>query len=179
MVPAQGWALINTQLLLAISKGTYGQIAAQIGLVTKFGIGVGVGVVDPDYCGIVYILLVNCGNHNFKVQTGDQATQLILEWVLLPALVEVPNLEDDPQDPLPPFLLPALSSATSSLFNKTPTLTPSLETFDSTFPWSAVTIGEKTSMTCTGNCTNSCRCEVCLSCIDIVDCLVVRAERFL
>ena len=34
-------------------------------------------------------------------------------------------------------------------------------------------------MMCTCNCTNSCRCEVHLRIVDIVDCLMVRAERFL
>ena len=90
------------------AEGTYGRIAARSGLAAKFSIDVGAGVVDPDYRGIVCVLLVNRGTNDFEVRTGDRIAQLILERVSLPTLVEVPDLEADPQAAPPQLSLDAL-----------------------------------------------------------------------
>lgn len=86
LIPARGMAVIDTQISIAVPLGTYGRVAPRSGLgeypparevlfasltgngpqASKFGIDTGAGVVDADYRGILYILLFNLGDEEFK-----------------------------------------------------------------------------------------------------------------
>lgn len=70
-IPACNWALINTKLSVTVPPGTHGQIALYSGLTTKFSIDAGVGVIDSNYQGLIYILLINHSDQGFQVGVGD------------------------------------------------------------------------------------------------------------
>ena len=95
IIPAQGRALIDTQISIVVPEGTYGRIAPRSGLASKFGIATGAGVIDADYRGIIYILLFNLGERDFEISVGDRVAQLILERVATPNIAEVQAFDDN------------------------------------------------------------------------------------
>ncbi len=78
-VPANGKALVPTDLSITVPLGTYGRVAPRSGLAWKNQIGVGAGVIDRDYCGPVGVVLFNHSTKDFEVKHGDRIAQLILE----------------------------------------------------------------------------------------------------
>ena len=56
--------LVPTGLRLQLPRGTYGRLASRGGLAVKQGIEVGAGVIDPDFCGEVKVLLINRGHRS-------------------------------------------------------------------------------------------------------------------
>ena len=92
IVPANGRALIQTDISINVPKGTYGRIAPRSGLAVKHGITTGAGVIDADYTGPVGIVLFNHGDQDFNVQEGDRVAQLILEQVADKPVIEVQEL---------------------------------------------------------------------------------------
>ena len=56
-------------------------------------IATGAGVVDADYRGVVFVLLFNHSNEDFKVKQGDQIAQLILEKIATPMIEQVEDLD--------------------------------------------------------------------------------------
>lgn len=64
-IPANGKALIKTDLSLAIPAGHYGRIAPRSSLAWKNHIDVGAGVIDEDYRGPLGVVLFNFSSENF------------------------------------------------------------------------------------------------------------------
>lgn len=87
-------ALISTGLKMAIPDGYYGRVAPRSGLALKKGIVVLGGVVDPDYRGEVFVLLLNTGSERFTIDHGDRIAQLILERVTTPPIARVYSVDD-------------------------------------------------------------------------------------
>lgn len=56
----------------------YIRVAPRSGLSSKKMIDVGAGVIDYDYRGEIFILLINNSNTIFNIQKGDRIAQLIL-----------------------------------------------------------------------------------------------------
>jgi dUTP pyrophosphatase len=71
--------LFKTGLIMAIPSGMYGRIAPRSGLAFKKGIDVLAGVIDEDYRGDVGVILINLGQEDFSVTTGDRIAQIIFE----------------------------------------------------------------------------------------------------
>ena len=92
VIPANGRALVQTDISLSVPKGTYGRIAPRSGLAVKHGITTGAGVIDADYTGPIGIVLFNHGNQDFDIQEGDRIAQLILEQVANKPVMEVQEL---------------------------------------------------------------------------------------
>ena len=66
------------------------RVAPRSGLAAKSSVDVGAGVIDYDYRGEVFVLLINNHNENqFEVKKGDKIAQLILEKIHRPKIVEV------------------------------------------------------------------------------------------
>ena len=80
-VPANGKAIVSTDLAIAVPKGTYGRIAPRSGLAAKHHIQVGAGVIDRDYRGHVKVMLFNHSAMPFQFEKGDRIAQLILEKI--------------------------------------------------------------------------------------------------
>jgi dUTP pyrophosphatase len=65
----------------------YLRVAPRSGLAAKSCVDVGAGVVDYDYRGEVFVLLVNNHNENqFEVKKGDKIAQLIMEKINRPII---------------------------------------------------------------------------------------------
>jgi dUTP pyrophosphatase len=65
----------------------YLRVAPRSGLAAKSCVDVGAGVIDYDYRGEVFVLLVNNHNENqFEVKKGDKIAQLIMEKINRPII---------------------------------------------------------------------------------------------
>lgn len=82
-VPPRGRVLVDIGISIRLPRGTYGRIAPRSGLAVFHGICVGAGVIDPDYCGRLSVLLFNHGVHEFQLHRGARIAQLILERALI------------------------------------------------------------------------------------------------
>ncbi len=94
VVPAQGKALVYTDLQIRTPPGTYGRIAARSGLAINKFISIGGGVIDADYRGNVGVIIFNHSNEEFVIKRGDAIAQLICEKISLPCLCAA-NIEKD------------------------------------------------------------------------------------
>ena len=70
-----------TGLAALAPPGTYIRVAPRSGLAMQH-IDVAAGVIDPEYCGEIKIVLVNRGPRDFKVEQGARVAQLILERIV-------------------------------------------------------------------------------------------------
>jgi len=65
----------------------YLRVAPRSGLATKSSVDVSAGVIDYDYRGEVFVLLVNNHNENtYEVKKGDKIAQLIMEKINRPII---------------------------------------------------------------------------------------------
>lgn len=65
----------------------YLRVAPRSGLAAKSSVDVSAGVVDYDYRGEVFVLLVNHHNENtYEVKKGDKVAQLIMEKINRPII---------------------------------------------------------------------------------------------
>ena len=96
VIPTRGKALIDTQLSICVPPGTYGRIAPRSGLAVKFDIATRARVIDPNYQGVVHVLLFNLGDQDFQVNVGDRVAQLILKHVATLNVSKVIDLDDSP-----------------------------------------------------------------------------------
>ena len=94
IIPSQGKTLIDTQISIATPPGMYGRVAPRSGLASKHMIATGVGVIDSDYRGIVFVLLFNHSNKDFQIKKGERIAQLILERNATPEIEEVTELNN-------------------------------------------------------------------------------------
>ena len=72
---------INTGLRFSFPEGTYGRIAPLSGLAFYNGIHVMAGVVDQDFRGCVYVVLINLGESAVHIHARDRIAQLICEKI--------------------------------------------------------------------------------------------------
>lgn len=86
--------LVSTDLKVAIPDGCYGRIAPRSGLAVYDSIDVGAGVVDADYRGVVYVLLINNGTKTFRVHPSMRVAQLILEKIVYAQPIMVSSLDN-------------------------------------------------------------------------------------
>ncbi|XP_044019562.1 deoxyuridine 5'-triphosphate nucleotidohydrolase-like [Aphidius gifuensis] len=76
-IPSKCRELISTGIKMSIPEGWYGRIAGRSGLAIKYGIDVMGGVVDADYNGEIFVILINHGNDVFQVKKGARVAQII------------------------------------------------------------------------------------------------------
>ena len=97
IIPANGNAMIASELSLSLPVGYYGRIAPRSGLSSKHSLDVGAGVIDPDFTGKVFVLMFNHGHLDYAVSAGDRVAQLLLERYITPEVEEVellPTVEE-------------------------------------------------------------------------------------
>ena len=98
--PNGGTYNLSLGIAFQIPKGHYGRLAPKSGLAMHRKIGILAGVVDPDYRGEVFVLLIN---HDDKlshlVKPKDQVVQLILEKATIARLQEVYTLDEMERSP--------------------------------------------------------------------------------
>ena len=93
IVPAQNRRLVNTDLKVAMPKGSYGRIAPRSGMALEHFIDIGAGVIDADYRGVLGIILFNFGTSDYVVEEGQAIAQLITEKIWIPEVVEVEEVD--------------------------------------------------------------------------------------
>jgi dUTP pyrophosphatase len=73
-------ALVPTGLHLEIPPGYEGQVRPRSGLAVKNGVTVinAPGTIDSDYRGEVKIALVNLGQEDFRIASGDRIAQIVI-----------------------------------------------------------------------------------------------------
>lgn len=91
--PWERW-LFKTGLQLDMPDDVYGRIAPRSWLAYKNWIDVLWGVIDADYNGNVWILLINFGKEKFIVNEGDRIAQIIFEKIKKLNLEETTSIEE-------------------------------------------------------------------------------------
>jgi dUTP pyrophosphatase len=73
-------ALVATGLHMALPVGYEAQVRPRSGLAYKHGVTVlnSPGTIDADYRGDVGVILINHGDSDFVVQSGDRIAQLVV-----------------------------------------------------------------------------------------------------
>lgn len=72
--------LIPTGLHIELPEGFEAQIRPRSGLAFKHGISIvnAPGTIDADYRGEIKVLLINLGEEDFEINTGDRIAQMIM-----------------------------------------------------------------------------------------------------
>jgi dUTP pyrophosphatase len=77
-------AVVPTGLHLEIPPGYEGQVRPRSGLAARHGVTVlnAPGTIDSDYRGEVKVILVNFGEADFRIRTGDRIAQIVFSPVV-------------------------------------------------------------------------------------------------
>lgn len=94
VIPAGEHAQVRTGLALGIPVGYAGLVWDKSGLAHKAGITVLGGVVDAGYTGEILILLHNTGTRSHTFFAGDKITQILIQKVEHPQIVETDSLQE-------------------------------------------------------------------------------------
>ena len=98
--PKGGTYYLPLGIAFQIPEGHYGRLAPKSGLAIYRSISVLAGVIDQDYRGEVFVLLIN---HDDKlshlIQPKDKIVQLILEKATIARLQEVDTLDETERSP--------------------------------------------------------------------------------
>ncbi len=88
--------LVSTGLFLEIPHGYEAQIRPRSGLAAKHGITIlnTPGTIDSDYRGEIKIILINLGNEDFYIHSGDRIAQMVLSPVVQCAFDDVDAIND-------------------------------------------------------------------------------------
>ncbi|HBV67119.1 MAG TPA: dUTP diphosphatase [Clostridiales bacterium] len=72
-------ALVPTGIFIEIPEGYEAQVRARSGLAIKHGISLvnGIGTIDSDYRGEVKVILINLGDKEFTINSGDRIAQMV------------------------------------------------------------------------------------------------------
>ena len=98
--PRGGTYYLPLGIAFQIPEGHYGRLAPKSGLAIYRSIGVLAGVIDQDYRGEVFMLLINHDdNLSYLVKPEDKIVQLILEKATIARLQEVDSLDETERSP--------------------------------------------------------------------------------
>ncbi len=88
--------LVPTGLAFAIPPGYEIQVRPRSGLAIKHGIALvnSPGTIDADYRGEVCIILINHGQENFTISSGDRIAQIVIAPVCQANITEVNELDE-------------------------------------------------------------------------------------
>ena len=98
--PKGGTYYLPLGIAFQIPEGHYGRLAPKSGLAIYRSIGVLAGVIDQDYRGEVFVLLVNHDDKlSYLIKPEDKIVQLILEKATIARLQEVDTLDETERSP--------------------------------------------------------------------------------
>ena len=95
-IPAGGRALIPTGIAISIGSPYYvALVCARSGLSTKFGVSLanGIGVIDSDYRGEIFVSLINHGDADYTVEIGERVAQLMFMPIERANFIKVDELD--------------------------------------------------------------------------------------
>lgn len=89
-------ALVPTGLRLQIPPGLEAQVRPRSGLAARHGISVlnAPGTIDSDYRGEVQVILVNLGQEEFRIRSGDRIAQLVFSPVVRVTFRAQPSVDE-------------------------------------------------------------------------------------
>ncbi len=90
VIEAGARAQVRTGIAIGVPPGYVGLIWDKSGLANKVGITVLGGVVDAGYTGEIVILLHNTGVYPHEFKAGDKITQMLIQKVEHPDIIEAP-----------------------------------------------------------------------------------------
>lgn len=72
--------IISTGICIELPIGYEAQIRARSGLAAKHGVGLanGIGTIDSDYRGEIGVILINLGQEDFTISSGDRIAQMVI-----------------------------------------------------------------------------------------------------
>ena len=88
VVPANGSAIFDTGVHMAIPKGMAGILVSKSGLNIKSDI-TSTGLIDSGYAGAIKVKLYNHGDKPYTVYAGDKISQIVIVPVFTPSLETV------------------------------------------------------------------------------------------
>jgi dUTP pyrophosphatase len=88
VVPAHGYAFVDTGVHVEIPRGTDGHVRSKSGLNRKSGITAD-GTIDEGYTGTIGVTLHNSGDNDYYFVRGNKVAQLVIEKIFTPKLVVV------------------------------------------------------------------------------------------
>ena len=98
--PKGGTYYLPLGIAFQIPEGHYGRLAPKSGLAIYRSISVLAGVIDQDYRGEVFVLLINHDDKlSYLVKPEDKIVQLILEKATIARLQEVETLDETERSP--------------------------------------------------------------------------------
>ena len=84
----------SIEIAVKIPEGHYARIAPCSNLAYRKNVHILAGVVDRDYEGEVFVVVINLGKRKVNLKRGAKIAQLILEKASIPTLVKVPTLSE-------------------------------------------------------------------------------------
>ena len=98
--PKGGTYYLPMGIAFQIPEGHYGRLAPKAGLAIHRSIGLLAGVIDQDYRGEVFVLLINHDDKlSYLIKPEDKIVQLILEKATIAKLQEVDTLDATERSP--------------------------------------------------------------------------------
>ena len=98
--PKGGTYYLPLGIAFQIPEGHYGRLAPKSGLAIYRSIRVLAGVIDQDYRGEVFVLLINHDDiFSYLIKPEDKIVQLILEKATIARLQEVDTLDETERSP--------------------------------------------------------------------------------
>lgn len=95
-IPPGKRAIIQTGLFVDLPNGYEFQVRPRSGLALKMGVTIlnTPGTIDADYRGEIGIIIINLGQEDFVVNSGDRIAQLVLQEVPKVQWKEVKELSE-------------------------------------------------------------------------------------
>ena len=89
-------ALVPTGLRLQIPRGLEAQVRPRSGLASRHGVSIlnAPGTIDSDYRGEVQVLLVNMGQEEYRIRSGDRIAQLVFSHVVRVSFRSQPQIDE-------------------------------------------------------------------------------------
>lgn len=91
VVPAHGYAFVDTGVHAELPWGTCGRICSKSGLNRKSGITAD-GLIDEGYTGSIGITVHNDGDVDYRFSRGDKVAQMVIEDIRRPMPVQVSEI---------------------------------------------------------------------------------------
>ena len=86
-IPPFSKASVSTGLILQLPDGIYGDLKGRSGLAKKKNITIHHGTLDPDYRGVLHILVYNHSASTFQIEPGDRIAQLVFTLYATPNII--------------------------------------------------------------------------------------------
>ena len=67
ILPPNARLLVPTDIAIGVPRACYGRVAPRSGLAARHGIDIGAGVIDSDYRGNVFVLMINNANTEYLI----------------------------------------------------------------------------------------------------------------